>query len=297
MANTFITPQMVARRALATLYNNSVMLPLVYRDVESDFVPGVGATIQVRKPATFTANPYNQAVGILLQNGTETHVDVTLDKHYDVSIPLTSTDYTLKIDDLQTQIISPAMEAISQAIDTLILSLRTDITQSVTLTAYNESSHPHPAQDLVTAGRKLTSAKVPLTGRVAVVDEFIAASLKMDALMNRSDWRGQAGLTSALSAGQLPPAFGFDPYETNNIDDFTGVGFVREAFAFASRPLALPNGAARAEVVSYKGLSVRVIYDYDPTYKQDILSLDVLCGVKTLDATRAVLLAGLADSA
>ena len=49
-------------------------------------------------------------------------------------------------------------------------------------------------------------------------------------------------------------------------------------------------------MVSYKGLSVRVVQDYDVTYKQDIISLDILCGVETLDATRAVKLNGLADS-
>ena len=39
-----------------------------------------------------------------------------------------------------------------------------------------------------------------------------------------------------------------------------------------------------------------MVQDYDITYKQDVISLDILCGVKTLDANRAVVLNGLADS-
>lgn len=295
-SNTFITPQVVARWALATLYNDSVCLPLVSRDLETEFVPGVGATVQYRLPATYEAKTYSQAIGIQLQNGTESYGDITLDTHYDVSIPITSTDYTLEIGDLQEQVIRPATEALSQAVDTLILTLRDDVSQSIDLTAYDAETYPHPLFDQIEAGRVLTSAKVPRNGRVCIVDEYIGASWKHDDLALRSDLRGQAGLTSALSDAALSRNFGFDTFETNNIDDFTGVAFHPSAFQFASRPLALPRGAASAEVISYKGLSIRVIYDYDATYKQDILSLDLLCGVKTTDATRAVLLNGLVDS-
>jgi hypothetical protein len=292
--NTFIKPSVVAKMALATLYNDSVMLPLVTRDFDGDFSQAQGDTVTVRKPGTFTANQFNQAVGISLQNMTETSTSIVLNKIFDVSIPVTSKDYTLEIADFQAQIVAPAMEAISQAVDALILGLRSDVVQSVTLSKYNASTAPHPLYDLIDAGRKLTTKGVPRTDRVAVVDEFIGAQWRRDDLSNRADANGSTtALESAFITGKT---FGFDAYETNNIDDFTGVAFHPSAFVFASRPLALPKGASNAAVVNYKGLSVRMIMDYDPTYKQDIISLDILCGVKTLDPNRAVLLAGLADS-
>ena len=32
-----------------------------------------------------------------------------------------------------------------------------------------------------------------------------------------------------------------------------------------------------------RGLSIRVVYDYDRDLKSDVLSLDVLCGAKMVD--------------
>lgn len=294
MTNTFIKPSVIARQALMTLYANSVMLPLVYKDYSTEFNGNQGDTVTIRKPATFTAAEYDSSIGTVKQAITETSTSVKLDTIYDVTIPVPDLDATINLDDLQGKVLQPAMEAISQAIDTLILTLRDDVTASVTLSAYDASTNPHPLHDLVDARRALSTAKVPMTNRFAVVDPYIAAQWMRDDLANRADARGDAG--TALRDGWLGRAFGFDNIESNNIADYVGVGFHPTAFAFVSRPLALPKGAASAGVVSYKGLSVRVIYDYDAQYKTDVISLDILCGVKTLDANRAVLLNGLADS-
>jgi hypothetical protein len=294
VANTFIKPSVIARQALASLYANSVMLPLVYRDFSNDFTANQGDTITVRKPATFTAQEYNASVGTVRQNVTESSVDVTMSTIYDVTIPIPSLDATYNIEDLTVEVVNPAMEAISQAVDTLILSLRDDVVQEVTLSAYNASTNPHPMHDMLDAKRVLSAAKVPMSRRYAVVDPYIAAQWGRDDNASRADAVGDNG--TALREGWLNRYAGFDNIESNNIDDFTGVGFHPTAFAFVSRPLALPKGAASAGIVSYKGLSVRAIWDYDPQYKTDVLSIDLLCGVKTMDANRAVALNGLADS-
>lgn len=66
------------------------------------------------------------------------------------------------------------------------------------------------------------------------------------------------------------------------------LAFHKNAFALVTRPLEIPMGAAKAEVINYRGLSVRAVYGYDMTYKKDIVSLDILCGVKTLTPELAV---------
>lgn len=294
MSNTFITPSLIARQALASLYANSVMLPLVYRDYSSDFSANQGDTITIRKPATFTAQEYDVSVGTVRQTVTESSTSVTLDTIFDVTIPIPSLDATLEIGELTTQVINPAMEAISQAVDTLVLSLRDDVVQEVTLSAYDASTNPHPMQDMLDAKRILSVAKVPMSNRYAVVDPYIASQWGRDDNAVRADAVGDNG--TALREGWLNRYAGFDNVESNNIDDFTGVAFHPTAFSFVSRPLALPKGAASAGIVTYKGLSVRAIWDYDAQYKTDVLSLDLLCGAKTLDADRAVALNGLADS-
>src|SRR5690606_20771567 len=85
MANDFITPQLVARTVLATLYNQTVLLPLVWRDFDADFAGKQGATVNVRKPAVFEAQDFNRATGIVIQDADEDSVPITLDHLIDVS--------------------------------------------------------------------------------------------------------------------------------------------------------------------------------------------------------------------
>ncbi|TPG71162.1 P22 coat protein [Brevibacillus laterosporus] len=62
----------------------------------------------------------------------------------------------------------------------------------------------------------------------------------------------------------------------------SNVAFHKNAFAFVSRPLEKPIGGADSHVESYKGLSIRVTFDYDIKEKTNILSFDALYGIKTL---------------
>ena len=87
MANTLLTPQIIAQEALAILRNQLVMAELVHTDYANEFVK-VGDTITVRKPATLVANDF--AGSITSQDLTESGVTVTLDKFKDVSVALTS---------------------------------------------------------------------------------------------------------------------------------------------------------------------------------------------------------------
>ena len=72
MANVFLTPQALAKQALASLYETTVMLPLVYTDVSSEFASQkIGNTVNIRKPAVFVANDFVRATGIVPQDATE----------------------------------------------------------------------------------------------------------------------------------------------------------------------------------------------------------------------------------
>jgi len=58
--------------------------------------------------------------------------------------------------------------------------------------------------------------------------------------------------------------------------------FHKNAFALVTRPLAKPLGGATAAVQSFRGLSCRVVYDYTMLTKKNLVSIDILCGFKTL---------------
>ncbi|WP_171110594.1 MULTISPECIES: P22 phage major capsid protein family protein [unclassified Streptomyces] len=300
MANTLLTPDVIAQQALANLYETTVMANLVHRDYEAEFARRVGDTITIRKPAVFTAQEYDRSQGITVQDAVETGIPLTLNHFADVSFAVTAEDLTLKIEDFDEQLLTPAMEAISQKIDRDLLTLRNDITQEVGVVAGDNEYEWDNPRSLIEAGRVLDTAKVPMTERRVAVGPTIASKWLADPLFHEADKRGNTeGLTEANLGRRT---FGFDPYMTQNIakpaqtsgnsTTEVGVAFHRTAFALAFRPLQLPRGNPNAAIANYKGFGLRVIYGYDMDKKQDVVSVDCLYGVKTLDANRACLIKG-----
>lgn len=302
MANAFLTPDIIARAALANLYETTVMAGLVHRDYEPEFQARVGDTITVRKPATFVAQEYVRDDGITIQDAQETGVPVTLNHFADVSFAVTSEQLTLDIVDFRAQLLDPAMEAIAQKIDRDLLALRDDVTAEVGDDTESTGTSKYAWDDprvMTEAGMKLTQAKVPMTDRRYVFGPIAAASYQADPLFHEADKRGD---TDGLIDAAIGRKFGLDNYMTQNIAVPTpgpgvsttevGVAFHRTAFALVMRPLELPRGAQNAAIANYKGFGLRVVYDYDMDKKQDVVSIDCLYGTKTLDANRAVLVKG-----
>jgi hypothetical protein len=285
MANTLLTPSVIAKAALATLYANAVMPQLVHRDFDSDFDGQVGDTITIRKPATFTSSDFGGA--IVVQDATETGVPVVLNHHLDVSFAITTKDLALSVEDFQQQFLAPAMEAHAQKIDQLLLALRSDITQTVG----TDTVTPANAQILVDARKKLNDAKVAMVDRHAVLATATEASFLKDPLMVNADQRGD---TVGLVEASLGRKYGFDLYADQNITNGDSVAFHRSAFALVSRTLPKPLGVASEQVatVAYKGFGLRVVRGYDINAKKDVVSIDCLVGVKTLDANRACVILG-----
>ncbi|MDX3066502.1 P22 phage major capsid protein family protein [Streptomyces sp. ND04-05B] len=299
MANTFLTPDIIARRALATLYESTHMAMLVHRDYEADFAGRVGDTITVRKPATFTATEFNRGTGIVPQNATESGVPVVLNHFPDVSVAVTTEQLTLEIDDFGTQLLDPMMEAMAQKIDRDLLTLRDDITQTIGAVAentagedYNYPGGQYPWSDsrvLIEAGRVLDQQNVPPSERRVVVGPLTKSRWVAERTWREADKRGDTeGLREASFGGRVS---GFDPYMTQNVQDpEESVAFHKTAFALVTRTLEVPPGAQDATIMNYKGFALRVVYDYDIKYKQTVVSVDCLYGTKTLDADRAVLI-------
>ncbi len=295
MANTFITPQMIARRALATLYNNAVLAGLVYREYDGDFTGKQGDTITVRTPAIFTANEFVRSTGIVLQDATEGSFTVTLDKLLDVSFAVTSEELTLEIDDFAERLIDPAMEAIVQDVDARIAEALIDTAEGAggggTVTMASVASDVFTGQGGARA--KLGRAKLPNSDRYAVLSPEATGVALADPLFVQAD---RSGSTDGLREASIGRVFGFDTYESQVFGygsgdraQSDGVAFHRSAVILASRTLERPMGVAPSQVAveSYKGLGLRVVKDYDIDKKQDVVSIDFLCGVVAQDTRKA----------
>lgn len=283
MPNTFLTPEVIAREALMVLRNNAVMARLVHRDYSSEFAGAVGDTITIRKPAFFEAKEYT--TDIVVQDATETGVEVKLDKHIDVSFAVTSRQMALEIADFSRELLIPAMQSIQDKIDSYILAQAAAVTNAVT-------ASDNVQADIVDARAYLTKGKAPLTDRYFVASsDYEAEMLKTDLFVS-AEKVGDEG--SALREASLGRKFGMNVYADQNADATAvdAVAFHRNAFALVTRSLALPNGAGKAAIVNYDGFGLRVVYDYDIHTKSDTISIDMLCGVATLDKNLAAVIKG-----
>ena len=285
MANTFLTVQEIARAALPILHDNLVMPALAHKDYSGEF-QAKGDTIQVRKPAKFTAKDFNGTIEA--QDTTEGNVLVKLDKIADVSTVLTAKEMALNIEDFTAQILQPAMMAIAEKINKDGLALYVDITNSIG----EAGTTPSTLADIAGAAKVLNQNKAPMEGRSAVWDaEALAAFQVLDPVVHAE----KSGSTAALREGSIGRLLGIDNYMSQAVatdGGFTAnMVFHKNAFAFVNRPLEVAHGA-ESYVTSYNGLSIRVTMGYDMQTKKQTLSIDCLYGYKTLYPELAVVVKG-----
>lgn len=311
MANTFITPSIIAREALMHLEEGSVVLPLVGRNFEQDFQGKQGDTITVRQPATLTVDEFSRAAGIVVQDVTETSFTVTMDKLLDVSVSVDAEDFTLEVPDFSQKIVQPVMQAFIADIDTRLIAAlqaptgggtgRLGASPVVELDETVGATLP----DITAARKALNVLNVPMAPRHAVWGPDQEEELLNLEVFSHAE---KSGSTAALREAELGRVRGFNHYTTNRIPDpaasppvgdpntQTGVGFHPSTVTLVSRTLARPLGASSDNVatMSAAGLGLRVVQGYDMQKKVDTISFDVLVGVAVVDYRRKVLIHGLA---
>ncbi len=297
MPNTLLTPSVIADQAIAVLYENAEMAALVNRDYDDEFQQ-VGDTITIRTPSTFDVNDFPVGGSIVVQDATEQSTSLRLDRFKDVSFAVTSRDLTLDIVRFSEQFLEPAMMALFQQIDVDLLSLRADVTAETGASSGDPYTHDDP-RVLIEAGRVLDSALVPVRNRSLVTGPITKAAYLADPLFHQAD---QSGSTVGLTQASIGRKFGFGtfmdqhvavPEQTSgNSTTEVGVAFHRNAFCLAFRPLRPAMGSANSEIRDYNGFGLRVTMDYDINTKKDVISVDCLYGVKTLDPAKAVLVKG-----
>lgn len=207
MANTFLTPSIIANEALMVLLANLTSAGLVHRDYSNEFVK-VGDTITVRKPAKFTA--YNFTGTTSNQNVTEGSVDVKMDRFRDITASVSSKEMTLDIKNFSKQIIEPAMQAMAQAIDSDIIAL--GIEKAGTSITGTSSS----LVDLSTLSKNFDLAKVPNQNRNGILHPTHKYRyITTDTLAKVA----YAGESTALRDSALSRVYGTDLFMSQNCPD------------------------------------------------------------------------------
>ena len=210
MANTFITPTVIAKLALPTLLNNMKMASLIYRDYSKEFRK-IGSSVRIRKPATLSAIEFDGDLTGEYQNITEGYVDVDMDTILVVPTEVSAEDMTLDIMSFNTQVIEPAVQALAQEVDVRLCKLYKDVPY------YEDTEDTTAISDILNARRVQNDLKVPFdANRSAVMSPMTTASL-----LALEAFRGldKTGSTTALRNASLGRLFGYEFYESQNIQN------------------------------------------------------------------------------
>jgi hypothetical protein len=244
MSNTLLTPSIIARQALLILRSEMVSLGLAYKDKSQEFTAAkVGDTIKIRRPAAFEAKEFTSTVAP--QNITEGQVNLTLEKHFDITVNVTSKDWTLSLEDFTEQVLRPIMIGHLEAASAYILSKYTEVYQ------YYDASFPTTIATLAGVPRVLDEAKVPQRGRVGIVSPAAKAALLGIPSFTESDKRGDDG--TALREASMGRVLGVDWYmdqlvPTHTKGTFAGTPAIDGAVLAGATKLALKGGSGTQTV-------------------------------------------------
>lgn len=292
-ANDFLTPTVIARTAIGALVQDLVLPRLVSRDAEADFAGNVGTVINVRVPATVTGGgvrTYNQTLRdagtpIVLDRLAETTVPVTIGPEIYKGVPITDEDFTFELTDFTAQVLDPLVQIVGQGAENVLVSEMNAFTAHATIVPALTGSDIH--EHILEARMALNLRNVPQVGRVMVVSPQVELMLLRDT-ENRLVRYDSSGSSEALRSATIGRLYGMDVVVANELTANSLMIFTREAFTFVMRAPVVPKGVTFGQGVSFQGLALRFIRDYDSAFLQDRAIVSTFAGAETLDANRAI---------
>lgn len=233
MANSLITPSIIAKEALFHLENNVIMGQKVHRQYKKEFVK-IGDSVTIRKPVKFVATDGATRSN---QDVLEETTSITINNRKHVSWNFSSQDLTLTIEEYAERYIKPAMITLSNTIDR---ALCVEGAQNFFNAVGTPGTTPADFAALAAIGQKMDEEPVPDDGNRCLVVNPAARW----ALANGMGGTGSGGIYNAdivhgmVRRGRLGEIANFDIYGDQNIavhitGTWSGAPLVNDA-AFAN---------------------------------------------------------------
>lgn len=304
MANSNITttqaagflPEIWLNVALGRLKNYLTIQRCVVKDTDLDSTEkfNVGQTLHLPKRGAITVNDKTQNLNYTVQNPTATTVDLTLNKHKEVTIGVESRAIATANQNIIQGYVEDAAIAIAEQID---LDLFAAAVAGFTAFTVNNNGSMTEA-NILTARSTLVTNKVPASMRkyAIIAPSQTNALLQIDRLV-RYDALGiandipdaQVGRSIRTMDGSIGKLYNFEVCESQLITDTASpvysqnLFFAEDALLFASRPLENPDGnlGVQATVITDpdSGISMRLMHSYQHLQGAHVVTLDVLYGM------------------
>lgn len=280
MANTTLTPSIVAKTAVRILENELVMAGMVYRGYEDEFDKKVngysaGDTITIRKPTDFTVR---DGAVMSAQDVTEGKTTIVVDKQKGVDFAFTSKELTLNIDELAERVIKPAMVQLANQVDLDVMAEYKNIPNWVGTPGQTIDSFA----DFAKAPTRMDLGAVPQDTRSAVLSptDYWAMAGAQTALYMQNVAQG------AYRKGRIGEIGGVDTYMSQNVPTHTvgplgGTPLVNGAAQNVTYATAKDTGtqslitdgwtaAAAARVKAGDVFTLAGVFDVNPVTKQTL---------------------------
>lgn len=221
MPNTIITSQLIANYILKQLLGSLVYRDLLYKaEISNQIVSAkAGDTVNVKKPSKFKMKRFNGS--IVDQALNETSVPVKLDIIGDITVPVTSKEMTLQINDFNTQVLEPIGNGLAIGIDSYVAS---KIYQSIpALNVVTADATPTNLKNIADLGLKMDLAKAPKSGRTLVVSPTHKNRYSMVDNVSKVSYAGDSQTLRDALLGRL---LGFETAESSYNPSGVGGGTV-----------------------------------------------------------------------
>lgn len=209
MANTTITPTVIAKEALMQLENSLVVGNNVHREYKKEFVK-VGSSVNIRKPVKFYTADGATRVN---QDVEETNTSITVDQRKHVSWKFSTQDLTLTVAEYSERYIKPAMITLANTVDKSLAGLYKDVWNHVG----TPGTTPANFAALGLAGQRLDEMSVGDDMRKGILNPAAAWSVAS----SQTALYMQDKAKTAYEKAKLAEIAGFDLYKSQNILNHT----------------------------------------------------------------------------
>ena len=287
-AATFI-PEIWSDEVIAAYKSNLVMANLVNK---MSFKGKKGDTLHIPKPTRGTASAKTTETQVVLQQSTESEVQVLINQHYEYSRFIEDITEVQALASLRKFYTSDAGYALAKQVDTDLLKLGRDVKGGNGTIAYDKAVIGSDGSTLYTgtneaaltdaAIRKviqtLDDADVPMDGRVLVIPPVARNTLMGLSRFTEQSFTGEASGANTIRNGQIGDVYGVKVYVSTNCETATGAArialmFHKDAFVLAEQ------------------MGVRSQTQYKQEYLATLYTADMLYGVKELRDEAAVAIA------
>lgn len=281
MAHTVVKPEKLVATAVGVLEQELVVPNTFMKKGIDEFKGAENDTINYKVPGVLPSHDYawrnDRSSEITFDEYAERKIQISFGGNNYSAVKITDEqkDFDLTGDD---HLMVPQARAVAVGLERKALAHLNSTTFNVTIG--NIAANLRGA--LVEARRVLNKFNVPAEARIMLVGSDVEAALLLDDKLGLAQNAGDAVAESKLRLATLGKHYGFSFVVSQDLAPDEAIAYVPSAFIFLSGAPSVPQSVAFGKTISYKGLALRWLRQYNARKFQDESVLNTFYGFNTV---------------